>query len=92
MLTNQVHQWAHQPRPPAVVRVLQSCRLILGREAHSRHHRPPYAANYCIATGWCNRPLAAIRFFRRLERAVTILTGLRPRQDDAAFQADVETH
>lgn len=90
LLTNQVHQWAHQPQPPAVVRVLQDRRLILGREAHARHHRPPYAANYCIATGWCNRPLTAIHFFRRLERLVTVLTGLRPRQDDAAFQANAE--
>ena len=90
LLTNQVHQWAHQPRPPSVVRLLQGCRLILAREAHARHHQPPYAANYCIATGWCNRPLAAIDFFRRLERAVTGLTGLHPRQDDAEFQISVE--
>jgi ubiquitin-conjugating enzyme E2 variant len=87
LLTNQVHQWAHMPRPPALVRALQHCGLILGREAHARHHRPPYDANYCIATGWCNRPLAAIHFFRRLERTITWLTGLHPRQDDAAFHA-----
>ena len=89
LLTNQVHQWAHMPRPPAVVRLLQRGRLILTREAHARHHTPPYAANYCIATGWCNRPLAAVRFFPRLERAVTRLTGQQPRRDDAAFRAKV---
>jgi ubiquitin-conjugating enzyme E2 variant len=90
LLTNQVHQWAHMLRPPALVRLLQHYRLILTREAHARHHRPPFAANYCIATGWCNRPLAAIRFFRRLERAVTWLTGLAPQQDDVAFRAKGE--
>ena len=89
LLTNQVHQWAHMPRPPAVVRGLQNFRLILSHEAHARHHQSPYVANYCIATGWCNTPLAAIHFFRRLERAITWLTGLHPRQDDTAFQANV---
>lgn len=90
LLTNQVHQWAHMPRPPVVVRVLQQCGLILGREAHARHHRPPYVANYCIATGWCNSSLAAVRFFPHLERVVTRLTGLHPRQDDTAFAADAK--
>lgn len=90
LLTNQVHQWAHMPRPPAVVSVLQNCRLLLSHEAHARHHRSPYVANYCIATGWCNKPLAAVHFFRRLEWTITWLTGLHPRQDDEAFQADAE--
>lgn len=89
VLTNQVHQWAHMPRPPAVVRLLQRGRLVLTFEAHARHHRPPFAANYCIATGWCNRPLTAVGFFPRLERAVTRLTGRHPRHDDAAFRAKV---
>lgn len=85
--TNQVHQWAHQSRPPRWVGVLQRCGLILSRRGHLHHHRSPYAANYCIATGWCNRPLEAIGFFRRLERAVTWLTGLRPRHDDGEFDS-----
>lgn len=91
LLTNQVHQWAHMPRPPFVVRVLQDCGIILGRDAHRRHHRYPYAANYCISTGWCNRALASIDFFRRLEWAVTFATGMAPRYDDAEFQAAVGT-
>ena len=90
LLANQLHQWAHVPKPPAIVRVLQTSRLILSRNMHANHHRAPYDANYCIATGWCNRPLAAIRFFRGLEWAITRLTGLHPRQDDAAFQSAVE--
>ena len=90
LLTNQVHQWAHMPRPPALVSLLQHYGLILSHEAHARHHRPPYVANYCITTGWCNKPLAAIRFFGRLEQGITWLTGLHPRQDEAAFQADAQ--
>lgn len=86
LFTNQIHQWAHRPEPPPLVDFLQRCGLILGREAHGRHHAPPYAANYCITTGWCNRALAAVDFFRRAERAVTALTGCVPRQDEVVYQ------
>ena len=91
LLTNQVHQWAHMTTPPRFIRLLQRCGILLSRPAHDRHHVSPYVENYCIATGWCNRPLSAVRFFRKLERLVTLLTGLQPRQDDAAFQANVES-
>jgi len=88
--TNQVHQWAHMRRPPRWVRRLQDWGLILSRREHQRHHAAPYAQNYCIAAGWCNRPLAAINFFRRTERILTRLTGLQPRADDHEFQSSVE--
>jgi hypothetical protein len=88
--TNQVHQWAHQSQPPRAVAWLQRAGLILGRAQHARHHTPPYAANYCIATGWCNRTLAAIGFFPALERVITRVTGIPPRQDDRNF-ADRQT-
>jgi hypothetical protein len=90
LLANQLHQWAHMPRPPAIVRFLQNCGVILSPQMHAGHHRSPYTASYCIATGWCNRPLAAIHFFRRLEGAIMWLTGLHPRQDDTVFQATAE--
>ena len=86
LFTNQVHQWAHMPAPPAVVRALQDWGIILGRQAHQRHHDHPYDTNYCIATGWCNRPLAAIDFFRRLERLMSCVTGVQPRADDRRFK------
>jgi hypothetical protein len=86
MLTNQFHQWAHMPAPPRVVRLLQDARIILGRPEHAAHHDRPYDAHYCITTGWCNRPLETIGFFRRLERAITRLTGARPRHDDERYQ------
>jgi len=85
MMTNQIHQWAHMPAPPPPVRLLQDAAVILGRGAHATHHDRPYDAHYCITTGWCNRPLEAIGFFRRMERVVTRLTGARPRQDDERY-------
>jgi ubiquitin-conjugating enzyme E2 variant len=85
--TNQVHQWAHMPSPPAMVRWLQRRGLILSIEDHARHHQEPYVANYCIATGWCNRWLTAVGFFPACERLVTRLTGMEPRADEKAFEA-----
>jgi ubiquitin-conjugating enzyme E2 variant len=83
--TNQVHQWAHMPSPPAFVRWLQRHGAILSIEAHASHHHAPYVANYCIATGWCNRWLTAIDFFPRCERLITRVVGLQPRSDERAF-------
>jgi ubiquitin-conjugating enzyme E2 variant len=87
--TNQVHQWAHMPNPPRLVRRLQQWGLILSHTAHQRHHSPPYVRNYCIATGWCNPLLMAIDFFPRMERLVSRISGLQPRSDDQSFAHSV---
>src|SRR5712691_1808621 len=85
MMTNQIHQWAHMRSPPRPIRALQDCGLVLGRAEHAAHHERPYDANYCITTGWCNRPLEAIGFFRRLEAMIS-LTGVLPRHDDRRYE------
>ena len=86
MLTNQIHQWAHMPAPPPLVRILQDAGIILGRAEHAVHHGRPYDAHYCITTGWCNRPLEAVGFYRGLERMIERLTGARPRHDDERYE------
>lgn len=86
MMTNQIHQWAHMAAPPTAVRLLQQSRLILGRAEHEVHHARPYDAHYCITTGWMNRPLEVIGFFRRAEAGITWLTGAQPRQDDRRYE------
>jgi ubiquitin-conjugating enzyme E2 variant len=85
--TNQVHQWAHMPAPPVAVQWLQRRRIILSRDDHARHHQAPYVANYCIATGWCNRWLSAVGVFPAFERAITRCFGIEPRVDERTFQA-----
>jgi ubiquitin-conjugating enzyme E2 variant len=88
--TNQVHQWAHRARPPLPVLWLQRSGLLLSHEQHRLHHAAPFAMNYCIATGWCNRVLTACDFFRRAEHLISRITGATPRAEDAAFAAQYD--
>jgi hypothetical protein len=81
-LTNQIHQWAHMPAPPGAVVLLHTVGVLLRPRDHARHHGRPFDGAYCITTGWCNRPLEAIGFFRRLERTVSRVTGAVPRHDE----------
>jgi plasmanylethanolamine desaturase len=86
--TNQVHQWAHMPVPPAPVDWLQRRGIILRPVDHARHHQQPYDANYCIATGWCNCSLTAMGFFPACERAITWCFGIEPRADERTLHED----
>jgi ubiquitin-conjugating enzyme E2 variant len=90
-LTNQIHQWAHMSSPPPVVRLMQRCGVLLDRDTHAAHHARPYDRRYCITTGWCNRPLDAIGFFRRLESLIAWSTGVVPREDDRQYDARYAT-
>jgi ubiquitin-conjugating enzyme E2 variant len=85
LFTNQIHQWAHMRVPPSPIRLMQHCGLILSGARHERHHRPPHVTDYCIATGWCNGVLNRLDFFHRLERVVTRISGMVPREDEAQF-------
>ena len=75
-MTNQIHQWAHMATPPAIVRSLQPQACCCGRAARQDITGACTTRGYCITTGWCNLPLEAIRFFRRLENVITRLSGL----------------
>ena len=85
MWTNQIHQWAHMRVPPRPIAWLQDAGLLLGRDDHAEHHGGAFDRHYCITTGWWNRPLEMVGFFRRLESAITALTGARPREDDRRY-------
>ncbi|MDF2693475.1 MAG: carotenoid synthesis regulator CarF [Labilithrix sp.] len=88
--TSQIHKWAHQDQPSRLVGLLQRARLILCPEHHAAHHSAPYNRNYCITVGWMNGPLRAIRFFETLERTITAVTGILPREDDLGKEAALE--
>lgn len=84
-LTNEVHKWAHQARPPAFVRPLRFCRVVLTPSAHMKHHRGNHDRSYCITTGWMNWVLDRTNFWRRVEEIVTAMTGALPRDNDTTL-------
>ena len=85
--TNQFHKWAHMDAPPRYARVLQLANLILPPEQHAVHHTSPFAKYYCITVGWLNEALFRLRFFQTLEKIVTRISGLIPREDDIGKRA-----
>jgi len=82
-LTNQIHKWAHLLKPPRMVALLQDFNIILSRKDHQVHHHTPFDRYYCITNGWLNPILGAIGFWKRMEIAISAITGAVPRQDDA---------
>lgn len=81
MFSQQFHAWSHSTKsklPPAVV-ALQDAGILLPRQMHMAHHRPPYNDNYCIVSGVWNEFLNRHNVFEALELAVFIRFGVRPR-------------
>jgi plasmanylethanolamine desaturase len=87
LLTNQFHKWSHLDAPPKAIDLLQRWHLILPRDHHQVHHTPPYAKYYCITVGWLNEPLHRLHFFPAMEKLVSAVTGLVPREDDIGKRA-----
>lgn len=89
MMTNQIHKWSHldDHETPALLRVAQKLHLVLPPAHHQVHHTAPFDSYYCITTGWLNWPLTKLGFYRHMEKLVTAVTGLIPRQDDIGIEA-----
>jgi hypothetical protein len=66
--TNQLHAWAHSPKPPAIARWLQAMRLAVTAEQHAPHHVAPHTNCYCVTTGWVNGTADGLGVFRFLEK------------------------
>lgn len=81
-LTNQIHKTSHERRPSPLSKMLQISGLILSPQAHRVHHSGIFDHSYCIATGWLNKPLDVIKFWRHAETFVTAVTGAIPRAND----------
>jgi plasmanylethanolamine desaturase len=59
LMTNQIHKWAHVPRAPRLVQLLQNRGLVLSIDHHDVHHSEPRNRNYCITWGAMDRVLNA---------------------------------
>lgn len=81
-VTNQLHKWAHADQIPKGVRWLQNRRLILSMQHHALHHRPPYEMYYCVLAGHWDWFLAKIDFYRRAEKGLFLIFGLKAGEQD----------
>ncbi|KAK4003685.1 plasmanylethanolamine desaturase-like isoform X3 [Daphnia magna] len=82
-VTNQIHKWSHMYTGlPKWVQCLQDCHIILPRKHHRKHHVSPHETFFCITTGWLNRPLEIVKFWKILEYLIESATGQKPRADD----------
>jgi ubiquitin-conjugating enzyme E2 variant len=90
LMTSQIHKWAHSDEPPRPVAFLQRWNLILSPQHHDKHHTAPFTRNYCITAGWLNPVAEYFRVFPRLERLITLTTGVEPRKDPLSDQLIAE--
>lgn len=82
LLAQDFHRWSHTPASSLAPwqRWLQRCGFALSTAEHCRHHKPPFAAHYCILSGALNRLLDSrpVLLWRRLEALVFRLTSIEP--------------
>lgn len=82
ILAQEFHRWSHLPARQLLPwqRWLMRCGLVVSTAEHCRHHKPPFAAHYCILTGGLNAWLDSdpVLFWRRFEALVWRLTGVEP--------------
>jgi len=71
--TNLLHRWAHDPSPPLLARMLQRTGIVLTPARHARHHQPPYAAAYCVTSGWMNPLCERLKVWTRAQAAFAAL-------------------
>lgn len=81
--TNLVHRWAHQSAAEngRLITWMQDSGLIQSRAQHALHHRWPRKSHYCPLTNALNPVLERFDFWRRLERVILRVTGLRRRRE-----------
>ena len=84
--TNLFHKWAHAEATNAFISCLQKSRFLLSPAHHDLHHMTPFDSNYCITNGWLNPLLEKVRFFRRIESALSMI-GIKPNESSSVAVA-----
>ena len=74
------HYWSHQSdkKTPKIGHLLRKMNLAVERKNHMVHHKVPWNSDFCIVNGAMNKPLNAMKFWPRYEKAVHALTGAEP--------------
>ena len=82
-LANEIHAAAHSTpgENGRLVTTLQRLGVIQSHAHHAAHHRGLKNVNYCTVTNWLNPILERMRFWRRVEAVIRVLTRERPRRD-----------
>jgi len=82
VLAQEFHKWAHTPSKQLAPwqRWLQRNGLAVSTAEHCAHHKPPFAAHYCILNGMLNPTLDSrpVLFWRRLEAFFYRITKVEP--------------
>lgn len=60
LVSHSLHKSLHSARQPWLVRMLQALGLIITREYHMRHHKPPYDRNFAALNGWADSLFALL--------------------------------
>jgi plasmanylethanolamine desaturase len=76
---NEVHTWAHRKHNGPVVTLLQEMGLAQSKAQHAQHHKPPFDGYFCTLTNVCNPVLERLRFWKSLERGLSLL-GIHPKR------------
>ena len=75
---NEIHSWSHR-KTNGFVSVLQEVGVLCSPLHHSKHHRVPHSARFCVMSNWCNPILDALNFWSILEHTAWFAFGVRPR-------------
>lgn len=91
LFTNQFHKWSHEENPSKLVSIFQKLGLVLSVENHLRHHNGNHDEHYFITSG-CLNNFFKRRQFQFVEKIISKLTGLIPREDDTYFLSEINTN
>ena len=84
-VSNYMHRMAHEPHPPFWYTCICACGLAQTAEHHRRHHMkdsrilPNTLSHYGVMCPLTNYTLDYICYWRALEYAVQLVTGVKPR-------------
>jgi len=85
---NEVHRWNHMSKTNRFITFMKDSGLIQMQRQHSLHHKQPHNQYYCVLTSQVNSVLERINFWRRLEWAVEVTTGITPKRDNRRDSPD----